>query len=172
MSSYKEFFDKAASAFSPLITWTEGIGLFQNSQGIDHICYRVPSLEKYTFWCDQMVEWKAELLSEAPVNGRLISTFKLPVEIKLRDSISTRVLEIPSPKKNSPYPEGFEHFEIVTITPLKEIPTLFPNLNWNTSNINKKLNPDISIKKDNLSIKLHSQSLEEIIQIEKMLEKP
>lgn len=92
---------------------------------LDHICYRVESLDEYKQKKDELNDL-GELLVESMVNGRLISTFKLinPIEFEKR---KIYLIELPAPKKGHAYASGLEHVEFVTKEPLQKIIEKYPN---------------------------------------------
>lgn len=139
---------------------------FENLES-DHVCYRVASIEEYECIKAELIK-SHELLIEAPVGGRLISTFKLAQAIEYKNR-KIPLLELPEPKKGSAYPTGFEHIEFVIKKDLTSIVNEFPQYSWNTKALHKKLNPEIQLKLNNgLSVKFHNQSLEQVIEIEKL----
>lgn len=129
---------------------------------LDHICYRVTSEEEY----GQMKNLFAKmgvLLIESEIGGRLISTFKLnnPIKYQERD---IRVVELPQPKKDNKYPKGFEHAEFVTQQSFESFQNDYNNLKFDTGGIKKEHNPELRVILSNqLSIKLHHRSLEDVI---------
>ncbi|NCN26868.1 VOC family protein [bacterium] len=145
-----------------------GLGLDVYTLEIDHFCLRVSSDEEYKIYTQQL-STRGTLLSEALINGRPISTFKLHKAIKTLDK-EIFCIEVPFPKENSPYPLGLEHIECVTPTPLAEFISQFPNLNFDTRAMNKNLNPEVALKlPSGNSVKFHNQSLEKVIEIENRL---
>ena len=81
---------------------------------IDHICYRAQSEAEYQNLCSEY-HGKGELLIEAPVGGRLISTFKLHEPISFLNC-EIPLVEIPMPKAGRVTPSGYEHIEIVAVS--------------------------------------------------------
>ena len=147
--------------------------LFQDLQNIkinvdnfelDHICYRVETVERYNQLKKLMLETSI-LLSETLISNRPISTFKLlePITYLNRD---IWVIEIPAPKEGSFYLEGFEHAEFVIDQKLESFMNLYPNIEFNTKSITKPLNPEIGIKMENSNVKFHELSLEMVCEIE------
>lgn len=125
---------------------------------LDHICYRVSTIEKYEYITKKLLAyWK--LLSEETINWRNISTFKLfdPIEYRWR---KIYVLEIPSPKKWSFYSEWYEHIEFVIDNTFSNFISIYPDIEFITKDIEKKHNPDIKIQYNNCSVKFHNCSLE------------
>jgi uncharacterized protein len=134
---------------------------------LDHICYRVQSLDEYKIKKEELKNF-GELLVESIVNGRLISTFKLndPILYKNRKIF---LIELPAPKPMHSYPSGLEHAEFVTKEPLQKIIDRYPQYSFEAFGIHKKINADITLKLGNYCIRFHNQSLEEIIKMEKKL---
>lgn len=135
---------------------------------LDHICYRVATIEEYNLKRHELLQFGV-LLTEANVNGRPIATFKLNEPIKY-NSREIYLIELPSPKKNTNYESGLEHIEFVIEEGLYYWIEKYPNIDFEKSGINKKLNPEIKITlSNNLSVKFHPLSLDKVIQIENSL---
>ena len=134
---------------------------------MDHICYRVQSVNEYKVKKEELKEF-GELLIESMVNGRLISTFKLHEPI-VYNNRKIFLVELPAPKSMHSYPSGLEHAEFVTKEPLQKIIDRYPQYSFEAFGIHKKINADITLKLGNYCIRFHNQSLEEIIKMEKKL---
>ena len=108
---------------------------------LDHICYRVQSIDEYKIKKEELKNF-GELLIESMVNGRLISTFKLhdPIIYKNRKIF---LVELPSPKAMHSYPSGLEHAEFVTKEPLQKIIDRYPQYSFEAFGIHKKINADM-----------------------------
>jgi predicted metalloenzyme YecM len=137
---------------------------------LDHICYRVGTLNEYKTKKEELLTF-AELLVESMVNGRLISTFKLfePIVFNKR---SIFLIELPQPKNTFTYKTGLEHAEFVTKEPLQKIVNRYPQFAFETFGINKKINADITLKLGDYCIRFHNQSLEDVIKLEKTNGRP
>lgn len=132
---------------------------------IDHICYRTSSLENYQE-SKKYFEQLGELLIESDVNGRPIASYKLYEPIKYKH-YSIPVVEVPAPKKGKDTLEGFEHIELVMDANFNEIIDKYPHCKFDIKGLSKELNPELEIEFEDCAIKLHHQSLEEVIEIEK-----
>ncbi len=128
---------------------------------LDHICYRVETLEKYIS-LKEKVGSIANLLTESLINNRPIATFKLEKPI-IYKSRNIYLLEIPAPKKNSFYKEGFEHVEFVINESLSDWINLHQNITFDTKGMTKKVNPDVRIDYGNFSVKFHNFNLAYVI---------
>ncbi len=142
----------------------DDIGLELDKYPLDHICYRVSTLDEYQTKKTDLMEL-GELLIESMVNGRLISTFRLhsPIVYKNR---SIDLLELPAPKPGHSYKSGLEHVEFVTKDPLQKIVDRYPQFAFEVFGIHKKINADITLKLGDYCIRFHNQSLDEVIKQE------
>lgn len=145
----------------------------------DHICYRVPTEERYTD-CKRIFSEAAHLgvscLKETLIGGRKIAVYKLPMPFIAKGSSTGyqpafQIIELPAPKEGSPYPEGWEHGEIPLVnTPYRgsfdAFMGAFPQLKdrWNFSGYGKSSNNDIALKlKSGKTVKFHERALEDVI---------
>jgi predicted metalloenzyme YecM len=183
---------------------------------IDHICYRVASDEEYKLKKEQLVPI-ADLLSEAIIGGRSISTYKLqsPYQTSIEgislngkhkyvvctscvfDTLQPShtaelrnrnipLVEVPSPKGGRQYRSGLEHVEFVIgeNASLTELMNQYPQVIWDTSEMEKATNPAIRLTAYALcsgldasegsgpppwSAKFHQKSLEEVIDEERKM---
>lgn len=132
---------------------------------IDHLCYRVASLDRYSELKHSFMQF-AEILIESPVNGRLISTFKLrqPIEYK---NFRIDLVELPAPKPNKVVPEGFEHFEVVCDLPFSDLINRYPQMVLDQSGLNKEINQELEFCLGDVNLKFHHLSLQSVIELEK-----
>ncbi|MBY0385996.1 VOC family protein, partial [bacterium] len=106
------------------------------------------------------------LKNESIVNGRNICIFQMRVSIEFL-GLKTDCIELPAPKQNSPYQEGWEHAEFVTNKPLVDFMNFYSHLTFETHALYKKINPEISIQiSDNKRIKFHEQSILDVVALE------
>jgi predicted metalloenzyme YecM len=133
---------------------------------LDHICYRVDSIERYDSLA-QKLKRKHTLLAESNVNGRPISNFLLkhPIIYKSRQ---ISVLEVPSPKRVSNYQEGYEHVEFVIDGDLEYFINSNPDVDFDLKGFYKPINRDVRVSFGPLSVKFHEQTIREIIAIEQL----
>lgn len=152
-----------------LFSKLEEIDLDVESYELDHICYRVQSMDEYKIKKSELAHF-GELLIESMVNGRLISTFKFHEPIVFRKR-KIYLIELPAPKANHSYASGLEHVEFVTKLPLQKIVDKYPQYSFEVFGIHKKINADITLKLGEYCIRFHNHSLEEVINQEKRLNK-
>lgn len=128
---------------------------------LDHICYRVSSQKNYEVLKQKL--WNFwELLTENIISWRVIATFKLFEPIIYHER-KIYILEIPSPKHGSIYQDWFEHVEFVINESFDDFMNKYSHINFDIKDINKKINPDIRRKYDDISVKFHQNSLEYIV---------
>lgn len=161
----------------------------------DHLCHRTDSVEQYQTLVDALRgSADCELLTESNVGGRPIATFKLetPIDCSSGDGEERLVdiIEIPSPKEGRDYRAGLEHVEFVIpsqdgsksmVSPessdgqhhalLSGFMEAYPSVPWDTKAIQKKNNPDVSLKialeqHGTIAVKFHLMALEEVIRHE------
>jgi predicted metalloenzyme YecM len=138
---------------------------------LDHICYRVSSVARYEQLRETLLE-ENELLVESPINGRRIATFRMATPFRFQQR-EIWLLELPEPKPGSPYPEGYEHAELVTDRPLPQFETwLRQHLGISANDLDRKgltkqLNADLRLRlPGGLSVKFHELPLDQVIEIE------
>lgn len=128
---------------------------------LDHICYRVETLERYEELKKQFLNC-GELLSENEINGRAIANFKLnePIIFEERKIFG---IELPAPKPRVFFKEAYEHVEFAVGIDLDEFLKVYPQINWDITGMSKKVNPDIFVKYDDLVVKFHQHSIEYVV---------
>ncbi len=131
---------------------------------IDHLCYRATTQTEYQILKNEFLKF-SDLLIESPVNGRLISTFKLHKSIEYQ-SWSIDVVELPSPKVGKITSTGFEHIEVVCDVAFSDLIKKYSYLKLDLSGLSKTLNPELEICLGSRNIKFHHMPLTDVIQIE------
>lgn len=128
---------------------------------LDHICYRVETEARYEA-LKAALSNLGELLVESQIGGRAIASIKLhkPIIYKSR---KIEVVELPAPKKGSFYKEGFEHVEFVIDIPFTDFMTAHDALDFITKDLKKSVNPGITLKETDFSVKFHHHTLEYVI---------
>ena len=150
-----QFADHASAA-------TSDLGIDVSAYPIDHICYRVQTLPDYERLKGFLQE-QGILLSEAIINKRPIATVKLHIPIP-HETGTIPCVELPSPKPERPYPEGFEHVEYV-VPSISALAAQFPHLSLRREEYGP-FNPTLSLRIDDFTVKFHERSLEYVIALE------
>ena len=131
---------------------------------IDHLCYRVGSLEKYEALKKEFTSFST-LLIESSVNGRMISTFKLQQPVRYKNW-RIDVVELPAPKAGKVTIEGFEHVEVVSDLSFEELRERFSHVKLDEGGLSKKINQELELCFGDINLKFHPLSLESLINIE------
>jgi predicted metalloenzyme YecM len=146
------------------------LGIVQSELAeMDHVCYRVETIERYTKFLDECHKW-AILLGESEVNGRKIATFEFNDYLQAGNWV-VPYLEVPAPKEGSPYEEGLEHAELVVVGSLDRFLRRHSQLTFSYKGMNKQINPEAGLKTAGISVKFHEQQLGAVVRIEKALDK-
>ncbi|MBT7608823.1 MAG: hypothetical protein HN576_03645 [Bacteriovoracaceae bacterium] len=133
----------------------------------DHICYRVETELRYQKLKNELA-LTCELVTESEISGRLISIFKLPNPILYR-GLRVDCLELPAPKKDSFYKEGWEHAEFV-IEDLKQFIKDHPHIDFNHKAMDRDINPELGYRVSNeYQVKFHPLHILEVIKVESQL---
>jgi predicted metalloenzyme YecM len=136
-------------------------GITVDAYELDHICYRVATPERYRELRDQLAPY-GELLTDNPVNGRPIATFRLATPLRYQER-RIHYLELPAPKPGSPYAEGWEHVEFVVDVPLPAFAERYPHVDFDRKGLTKTSNADLRRQYPCGSVKFHRQSLAAVI---------
>ncbi len=128
---------------------------------LDHICYRVETIERYNDIKSQLNKI-GNLLTESTISDRAISTFKL-FEPIIHNNLKIWLIELPSPKEENFYGEGFEHVEFVIDSDFESFINKYPSINFDKKGLSKKVNPELRIKYGDVSVKFHHHNLEYVI---------
>ena len=134
---------------------------------MDHICYRVETDERYRI-LKAKAQNGAELVAENQVNGREISTFEFNEPLRAAGR-TVPYLELPAPKPNAAYEEGWEHVELVTSGSLERFLQRHRELPFSYDGMNKLINPEAGLKMGRLCVKFHEQPLGAVARIEQRL---
>ena len=135
---------------------------------LDHICYRTETVERYQFLKNQIESGYGELLDESIIGWRPIATYRLndPVIFVNR---KIQLLELPSPKATSFYPEWYEHVEFVIDESFSDFCSRYSWVSFDTKSQLKEINPDISRKYSFGSVKFHHASLDQVSEMEQVI---
>lgn len=149
---------------------------------VDHLCVRLKDINNILSLKKELGT-KGKIISSATVNGREILIYKINQPIQLRDWLIP-CIELPYPKPDHSYPDGWEHIEIVIPSSAVSLEELrldftkrFPEINIDAlkqagqysedepKSENEQLpNPTITLRKNkNTTIKFHAQTIEEVV---------
>ncbi|MDD0854285.1 VOC family protein [Halobacteriovorax sp. GB3] len=159
-----QLYNEAKLFLDKLLTEVETKNIDLKNYEIDHICFRVNSLDNYEKYKGIFQDF-GKLLTEADVNGRPIATYKLYEPI-IHSKYLIDLIELPAPKPGKATEEGFEHIEIVTDQTFHDLAEDLKDFKLKTSGLKKDFNQELALELDCGVIKFHHKSLEQVIQIE------
>ena len=129
---------------------------------LDHVCYRVETSHEYSNIKLALLK-QSILLTEEIIQGRKISVFKLHSPI-IYNNRSVDVIELPDVKPGSFYKTGWEHAEYV-VDDLDAFRLTFDGFEY--GGFYKHINRDLRIQFQDVSVKFHEQSLENVVEMER-----
>jgi len=147
-----------------LFTALQADGLNVEHMELDHLCYRVTTTERYAS-CKDLFAQHGTLLAESLIAGRPIATYRLHQGCRFQERFID-VVELPSPKPGSSYPEGYEHAEFVVDEDLLDLTQRYPALAWDLEDLYKPTNADVRLRYPGFSVKFHRQRLSDVIAAE------
>lgn len=157
IGDYKIFLDKI---FSNL----EGAGFkFSEFRELDHLGYRVESLERYYELKKSLAEF-CETYSDKEFAGRPVLVCKLKAPL-VYGEFKIEGIEVLAPKINNKFKEGLEHAEFVMETTFEEFLEKHKDIKFNLDAYGRRENPELIIEFENCAVKFHEQSLLEIRKI-------
>ena len=139
----------------------EHLGIAVDDLQLDHLCYRVESDTRYTE-LNRILTTQGTLLAETPIGGRPIATYRLHAPFVFGKR-HIALVELPAPKSQRPYPEGWEHGEFVVSEDLLAFTQRYPQAAWDLSDLYKPTNADVRLTFDGFSVKFHRQALDHVI---------
>ena len=166
--NFDNFIDSSHNFLEPLLKEFTSAKLIGKNDIIDHICYKPKLFSEYEVLKKLIINANNQLLSEVIINGRPIATYKLKTAIN-RSGFTIDYLELAAPKLGHHKESAWDHIEVVVKSTLKEFRSKNSHHKWNSSNIDSKLNPDISLKLASGIVKFHTSPLSKIINTEKIL---
>lgn len=134
---------------------------------LDHMCYRVSSLEQYD-------EKKAlllnlgSLLGENMVNGRPIAVFRLYQPV-ICDGWRIDAVELPAPKSGEDTREGLEHVEFVLYDDKDVFLQKYAGKDFILRAADRGVNPEIGFKLPSYTIKFHLLNLPTAVYLQNKL---
>jgi predicted metalloenzyme YecM len=157
------FLKQGTEFFENLLGAMARLGFEGKDLRADHLCHRVATSDEYEV-LKNFLSKHAELLTETPVNGRLIASYRLHQPFtSSRGPIP--LVELPAPKPGRPYPTGFEHAEFVIHESFASLMGRHTHLKFSPSEP-KPLNCELGLGTPAGQAKFHQLSLERVIEIE------
>jgi predicted metalloenzyme YecM len=134
---------------------------------MDHMCYRVPTLEKYQAKKQELLT-VGKLLGESQVNGRPIATYRLYKPVR-HDQWRIDAVELPAPKEGVVTEEGLEHVEFVLFDSQEDFLKKYSDKQFDMRAATRGINPEIAFRLPSYTVKFHLLNLPTVVYIEKTL---
>jgi predicted metalloenzyme YecM len=144
----------------------EGFDLSDFAQ-MDHLCYRVSSMESYQSRKQELAAF-GKLLGETQVNGRPIATFRLHEPIRYQNWRIDAV-ELPAPKAGVVTAEGLEHVELVLFDDKADFLKKYAHKQFDMKSADRGINPEIGYKLPTYTVKFHLLNLPTVVYLEQKL---
>jgi predicted metalloenzyme YecM len=132
---------------------------------MDHMCYRVPSLERYEA---KKQEFSAvgKLLGVNQVNGRPIATFRLHHPVRY-ENWRIDAIELPAPKEGVATSEGLEHVEMVLFDDMDYFLKMHADKQFKMDSADRGINPEVGFKlPSGYTVKFHLLNLPTVVYLE------
>jgi uncharacterized protein len=134
---------------------------------MDHMCYRVPSLEHYASKKQDLAQ-VGTLLGEAQVNGRPIAVFRLNKPVH-SDGWRIDTVELPAPKPGVETKEGLEHVEMVLFDDKETFLQKYADKSFELQAVDRGINPEIVFRLPTYTVKFHLLNLPTVVYLENKL---
>jgi uncharacterized protein len=134
---------------------------------MDHMCYRVGSMQDYQTKKQELLSI-GTLLGENMVNDRPIATFRLHNPV-LHDGWRIDALELPAPKPGVNTPEGLDHVEFVIFDDKDVFLKKYANHDFDLKAADRGINPDITLQLPTYRVKFHLLNLPTVVYLENKL---
>ncbi|MCX6125505.1 MAG: VOC family protein [Proteobacteria bacterium] len=160
----------AVQFIDQIMAEAQSLGINIDALMVDHVCFRVGSIEEYEaakfqISNDMGSDLQGHLLTEAQVNGRLIATYRLCEPLIVQGKM-VEALEIPAPKASRSYESGFEHIEVVIRESFVDFQLRHPEIPFDTFNAGVAFNGEIAVSLPSGKVKFHHLPLSCVIAIE------
>lgn len=162
----KDFYAQAEAFLRHLFVQVQENGIeLKPHWSIDHLCFRVQSLESYERHKVAFAQF-GRMLIESEVNGRMIATYKLSEPV-IHGNHRIDVVELPAPKAGKKTIEGFEHVEVVVDEPFEKLMAKYSYMDLDSGGLKKAFNQELEVQMDGCALKFHPLALESVIELEK-----
>lgn len=140
-------------------------GIDVSNLNLDHVAYQASSNEDYESKKPEF-EKIANYTHEAIVNGRRVGVFGLENPIMYKGN-KIVALELIEPTDGQVCNSDWEHAEYVLEEPYRDFMARYPNLDWNTSSIDRNAYSHLKLRLDeDTQLKFHLYDILETIQLE------
>ncbi|OGL23896.1 hypothetical protein A2791_03260 [Candidatus Saccharibacteria bacterium RIFCSPHIGHO2_01_FULL_46_30] len=133
----------------------------------DTLCYRVETNERYDE-LKKLLASHALSSHEEEVNQRMITVYSLREPLNVPGwQRPVPYIEVPQPKPGSPYPEGFDHAQFVTLRGLGEFRAVHTSLPFDEKGLSHTYNQLVKLSGKDVAIKFHDKHMGSVIELER-----
>jgi uncharacterized protein len=134
---------------------------------LDHMAYRVPSLERYDQKKGELAAVSA-LVGESPVNGRPIAVFRLHDPVQY-EQWRIDAVEVLAPKAGTLPAEGLEHIELVLYDDKDVFLQKYADKQFDLKAADRGVNPEIKFQLPHYTVKFHLLNLPTAVYLQRKL---
>ena len=133
-------------------------GIRRSELQIDHVCYRVETQARYDDLKLELLEY-CDLAHESSVGNRMIAILQFK-KLLVYHEYNIHFLELPAPKKGSPYVEGLQHVDLTVSPSLEMFMGIHPLPEYNTDAIHKAGHAVLTLKLPSGEVDFSNSSIE------------
>lgn len=155
LGNVNEFLDKA-------FLHLDEAGVDVSHYEMTHLCYRVASEEEFLRKKEDLLQ-VGTLISEVLAEGRPYLVFKLNHPI-IYHEYEVSLIALPYPKPNNTYATALQHVAFLIREDLSTLLDQYPKTEFDTLELNRTSHPELKLRFDDLVVKFHNLSLEDLSQ--------
>jgi predicted metalloenzyme YecM len=125
-----------------------------------HLCYRVATEKEFLSKKEDLSKM-GTMISEVLAEGRPYLVFKLHHPITYHE-YEVSLIALPYPKPNNSYDTALQHVAFLMKEELSTLLNQYPHLEFDTLELQRASHPEIKLRFDDLVVKFHNLSLEEL----------
>jgi predicted metalloenzyme YecM len=141
----------------------EELNVDVSTMNMDHIGYQASSNDDY----DRLKREFGKIgnfVSEEILGGRRVGIYKLNKPLTHKQ-YAPEAIELVAPKDGQTPPSALEHVEFVLTEPFESFMKRYPNIPWDTKDMNRQDFPMLKLKLgEDIQVKFHLQSVLEIVE--------
>lgn len=155
-STTSEFLDKAFSHLN-----AAGVDVTQYE--MTHLCYRTATEQDFLHKKEELAK-SGTLISDILADGRPYLVYKLHKPIVYQHH-SVDLIALPYPKPNNTYKTGWQHLAFLMKDDIATLLDVYPEIAFDTLELNRASHPEIKLHFEDLVVKFHNVSLEDLASI-------
>ncbi len=165
MSNIQEVIGDYATFVKTVLQKAREAGFNPAHYPIDHLCFRVKSLDDYFIYKGKLLSYAKEYVENVH-HGRPIIKIVL-MEPLIVDEYKIPLIELPAPKSNVEYVNGLEHLELAVGDDYSLLKEKYSNTFTGEEDSGPYNKPLLINLDDGKTLKIHQHSLYEVLTLEK-----